>query len=75
MHLVNFEVPPADLEHVLLEHPAIADAAVVGIPDAEAGEIPRAYIVLKPHGHATETEIVQYVSGMVILIQLGLLFT
>jgi len=41
----GFQVAPAELEAVLLRHPAIADAAVIGIPDEEAGEVPMAFIV------------------------------
>ncbi len=44
----GFQVPPAELESLLLTHPAVADAAVVGLPDEEAGEIPAGYVVLKP---------------------------
>lgn len=36
----GFQVPPAELEAKLLDHPAIADVAVVGIPDPYAGEVP-----------------------------------
>jgi acyl-CoA synthetase (AMP-forming)/AMP-acid ligase II len=43
----GFQVPPAELEAILLTHPSIADAAVIPIPDEEAGEIPKAYVVLK----------------------------
>ncbi|HJR45799.1 MAG TPA: 4-coumarate--CoA ligase family protein [Actinomycetota bacterium] len=43
----GFQVPPAELEAVLLSHPAVADAAVIPVPDEEAGEIPKAYVVLK----------------------------
>ena len=46
----GYQVPPAELEALLLSHDAIADAAVIPVPDEEAGEIPKAYIVLKP-GH------------------------
>ncbi|RCN26957.1 hypothetical protein ANCCAN_27314 [Ancylostoma caninum] len=38
----GFQVPPAELENILLCHPLIHDAAVVGIPDAETGESPKA---------------------------------
>jgi acyl-CoA synthetase (AMP-forming)/AMP-acid ligase II len=41
------QVAPADLEAVLLAHPSIADAAVVPSPCEEAGEVPKAYVVLK----------------------------
>ncbi len=41
-------VYPRELEEVLFEHPAVMDAAVIGIPDPEAGEQIKAFIVLKP---------------------------
>jgi acyl-CoA synthetase (AMP-forming)/AMP-acid ligase II len=43
----GFQVPPAELEAVLLTHPCIADAAVIPCPDDEAGEVPKGIIVLK----------------------------
>jgi 4-coumarate--CoA ligase len=43
----GFQVPPAELEALLLTHPDIADAAVIGVPDEEAGEIPAGFVVLK----------------------------
>jgi acyl-CoA synthetase (AMP-forming)/AMP-acid ligase II len=59
----GMQVPPAELESVLLSHPAVADAAVVALPDAEAGEIPRAFVVLK--GAATADELMAYVAERV----------
>ena len=44
----GYQVAPAELEALLLTHPAIADAAVIGVPDEEAGEVPKAFVVLKP---------------------------
>ena len=44
----GFQVPPAELEAVLITHPAVADAAVIGIADTEAGELPKAFITLAP---------------------------
>ena len=41
----GYQVPPAELEALLLSHPAIADAAVIGVPDAEGEEVPKAFVV------------------------------
>jgi acyl-CoA synthetase (AMP-forming)/AMP-acid ligase II len=41
----GFQVAPAELEAVLTSHPAIADAAVVGVPDESAGERPKAFVL------------------------------
>lgn len=49
-----YQVAPAELEAVLLSHPAVADAAVVPSPDAEAGEVPKAFVVLKEDVSAEE---------------------
>ncbi|HEY1853875.1 MAG TPA: AMP-binding protein [Solirubrobacterales bacterium] len=42
----GYQVPPAELEALLLAHPAVADAAVIGVPDEEAGELPKAFVVV-----------------------------
>ncbi|MEX2146333.1 MAG: long-chain-fatty-acid--CoA ligase [Candidatus Rokuibacteriota bacterium] len=41
----GFGVAPAEIEALLLEHPGVADVAVIGKPDAEAGEVPKAFVV------------------------------
>ncbi len=46
----GFPIAPAEVESVLLEHPAVRDAGVVGVTDADAGEVPCAFIVLRD-GH------------------------
>ncbi len=61
----GFQVPPAELEALLLTHPKIADAAVIGLPDDDAGEIPAAYVVLRPDTEATAEEIQEFVAGQV----------
>ena len=58
----GFQVPPAELEALLLTHPKVADAAVIGVPDEEAGEIPAAFVVLKTGDEATAEEIQQFVA-------------
>ena len=41
----GFQVPPAELEGILMTHPSINDAAVIGIPDDDCGELPKAFVV------------------------------
>jgi O-succinylbenzoic acid--CoA ligase len=43
-------VYPAEIEHALREHPAVADAVVVGVPDDEWGEVPLAFVELRAPG-------------------------
>lgn len=57
------QVAPAELEAILLSHPAIADAGVIPSPDEEAGEVPKAFVVLK--AAATMDEIMEFVSARV----------
>jgi len=62
----GFQVPPAELEALLLTHPMIADAAVIGIPDVAAGEAVKAFVVLKPNQRVSPAEIQQYVADRVV---------
>jgi acyl-CoA synthetase (AMP-forming)/AMP-acid ligase II len=59
----GYQVAPAELEHLLLTHPAVADAAVVPRPDPEAGEVPVAHVALR--GPATAEELLAYVAERV----------
>ena len=59
----GLQVAPAELEAVLLTHPAVVDAAVIPSPDEEAGEVPKAYVVLK--GAAAPDEIMAFVAAQV----------
>jgi long-chain acyl-CoA synthetase len=43
----GFGIAPAEIEALLFEHPGVADCAVIGKPDDEAGEVPKAFVVLK----------------------------
>ena len=61
----GFQVPPAELEGVLLEHPDIADAAVIGKEDLESGEIPKAFVVARPGAALTADEVMGFVSDKV----------
>jgi acyl-CoA synthetase (AMP-forming)/AMP-acid ligase II len=57
------QVAPAELETLLLSHPSIVDAAVIPSPDEMAGEVPKAFVVLKKD--ATAEEIMNFVAGRV----------
>ncbi len=59
----GLQVAPAELEAVLLSHAGIADAAVIPVPDDEAGEIPKAYVVLR--AALTAAEVMAYVAERV----------
>ena len=59
----GYQVPPAELEAVLLTHPAIADAAVIGVTDADSGEeIPKAFVVKLSGAQLTEREVMDFVA-------------
>jgi long-chain acyl-CoA synthetase len=57
-----FSIAPAELEAALLEHPDIADCGVVGVPDAEAGEVPNAFVVARKGCTLGEAALTDYFS-------------
>jgi acyl-CoA synthetase (AMP-forming)/AMP-acid ligase II len=59
----GLQIAPAELEAVLVSHPAVADAAVIPVPDDEAGQVPKGFVVLK--GSATPEEIMAFVAERV----------
>jgi acyl-coenzyme A synthetase/AMP-(fatty) acid ligase len=59
----GMQVAPAELEALLLTHPAVADAAVIPSADEEAGEVPKAFVVLK--GEATPETLMAFVAERV----------
>lgn len=63
--LISIKVAPAELEGVLLSHPGVLDAAVIGVADAEAGEFPKGFVVLKDDSLSIE-EIHRYVESKLL---------
>jgi len=61
----GFQVAPAELEAVLLTHPLVLDAAVVGKKDEKLGEAPKAYVVLRPQAKVSAQELHHYVEERV----------
>ena len=61
----GFQVAPAELEDVLMSHPEIADSTVIPVENDEAGEVPRAYVVLAEGSSMSEADIQEYVATKV----------
>jgi long-chain acyl-CoA synthetase len=59
----GFGVAPAELESLLMEHPAVMDAAVIGVPDDEAGELIKGLVVLRKSHDATSEDIIAFANG------------
>lgn len=56
----GFNIAPRTVEEVLHQHPAVLEAAVVGVPDPTWGETVKAYVVLRPGAQARPDEIIEY---------------
>jgi len=56
----GYSVFPEEVESILIKHPAVAQAAVIGVPDPEKGQVVRAFIVLKAQQSLTEAELVAW---------------
>ena len=54
----GYRISPFEIESVLIEHPAVQESAVIGVPDSERGEIVKAFVVLAP-GHCGDAALVQ----------------
>ncbi|HSR10837.1 MAG TPA: AMP-binding protein, partial [Thermodesulfobacteriota bacterium] len=61
----GYQIAPAELEAVIMEHPAVQDCAVVGIPEEKLGEIPKAFIVRKDGEKVGAEEIMSFVAERV----------
>jgi long-chain acyl-CoA synthetase len=60
----GFNIYPRDVEEVLYEHPAVLEAAVVGVPDPKMGEEVKAYVVLRPGAVAGDEELLEHCRGL-----------
>ncbi len=58
----GYQVPPAELEALLLTNDKVADAAVIGVRDPEGEEVPKAFVVRQPGTELTEDEVMAFVA-------------
>jgi acyl-CoA synthetase (AMP-forming)/AMP-acid ligase II len=56
----GFNAYPAEIEGMMLEHPALSQVAIVGVPDDRMGEVGMAYVVLRPGAEITDAELVAW---------------
>ncbi len=56
----GFNAYPAEIEGMMLEHPALSQVAIVGIPDERMGEVGMAYVILRPGAEVTEAELISW---------------
>ena len=61
----GYQVPPAELEALLLSHDRIADAAVIGVRNAEGEEVPKAFVVPQPGADLSAAEVMTFVAERV----------
>ena len=61
----GFQVAPAELEALIVTHPDIADVAVIGVPDEEAGERPKAFVVTRPDTELGAEAVREFVAARV----------
>ena len=61
----GFQVPPAELEGILINHSAVADCAVIGVPDDDAGEIPKGFVVIAEGEDVSDEDLMAFVAEKV----------
>lgn len=59
----GFGIAPAELESLLMEHPAVMDSAVIGVPDPEAGELPKGFVVIRKGFDVTPDDVLAFANG------------
>ena len=65
----GFKVFPADVARALLQHPAVRDAGVVGLPDPRLGAVPAAAVELRPGAAATEAQLLSFLRERLVAYQ------
>jgi 2-aminobenzoate-CoA ligase len=65
-----YRIGPEEIEHTLNEHPAVAEAAVIGVPDEVRGQIAKAFVVLKAGQAVKPEELIEYCRGKIATYKL-----
>ena len=58
-------VAPAEIEEALLKHPSVANAQVIGVPDARLSEVPAAYVTLKPGADISSQDLIAWMQSRI----------
>lgn len=66
----GFNVYPRVIEEALYQHPAVAEAAVIGIPDSYRGQVPKAFVALRPDADVTPEALLSFLKGYVSRIEM-----
>ncbi len=66
----GFNVYPRVIEEALHQHPAVAEAAVIGIPDDYRGQAPKAFVTLRPGAHATPSALLHFLRDYLSRIEM-----
>jgi fatty-acyl-CoA synthase len=61
----GFNIVPSEVESVLLQHPVVSQAEVVGVPDYRLGEAVMAFVQLKPAASCSQEEMIEFCAGKV----------
>lgn len=64
VHVFFFQVAPAELENILLKHPDVKEAVVIGIPHDEDQSWPMGVVVPRTGSNATEQDILDFINGI-----------
>jgi long-chain acyl-CoA synthetase len=66
----GYNVYPRRIEEALYQHPAVAEVTVIGVPDEYRGEVPKAFVRLKPGESATATDLMAHLEAKISRIEL-----
>ena len=65
----GYNIYPRVIEEALYQHPAVAEAVVIGVPDANKGQVPKAFVTLREGQHVTEEELHKFLAGHISPIE------